>query len=234
MRRALLALAALTWPAAAEAACRQALALGLDVSGSVDAREYRLQLDGLAAALLRPGVQAAFLALPDAPVRLYVFEWAGVGSQREILPWTEVTGREVLAGIAGRLRATPRVPQDPGTAVGEAMLTGAAVLSEQPGCWRRTLDLSGDGQNNVGPQPREVRRDPRLGDTTVNALVIGVPRRPDTVIAGLEDWFRIEVIRGPEAFVEIAAGFRDFEDAMARKLLKELRTQAIGALERPQ
>ena len=33
------------------AACRQALALGLDVSGSVDACEYRLQIDGLAQAL---------------------------------------------------------------------------------------------------------------------------------------------------------------------------------------
>ncbi|MCX8955594.1 DUF1194 domain-containing protein, partial [Ruegeria sp. NA] len=36
--------------------CRQALALGLDVSGSVDSREYRLQLDGLASALTRPEV----------------------------------------------------------------------------------------------------------------------------------------------------------------------------------
>ena len=60
--------------APADAACRQALALGLDVSSSVDDTEYRLQLDGLAAALLKPEVRAAFLALPDAPVRLYVFE----------------------------------------------------------------------------------------------------------------------------------------------------------------
>ena len=36
-------------PGVARAQCRQALLLALDVSGSVDAREYRLQLDGLAA-----------------------------------------------------------------------------------------------------------------------------------------------------------------------------------------
>ena len=47
--------------------CRQALALGLDVSGSVDALEYRLQLDGVAGALLDPEVIGAFLAFPDAP-----------------------------------------------------------------------------------------------------------------------------------------------------------------------
>ncbi|WP_336247087.1 DUF1194 domain-containing protein [Octadecabacter dasysiphoniae] len=49
--------------------CRQALALGLDVSGSVDRREYRLQLDGLADALGHPDVVDALLSQMDAPVR---------------------------------------------------------------------------------------------------------------------------------------------------------------------
>ncbi|MEM7581568.1 MAG: DUF1194 domain-containing protein, partial [Cyanobacteria bacterium P01_A01_bin.80] len=47
--------------------------LGLDVSGSVDATEYRLQLDGVARALLDDGVADAFMIMPDAPVRLMVF-----------------------------------------------------------------------------------------------------------------------------------------------------------------
>ena len=47
------------WASAGVAECRQALALGLDVSGSVDAREYRLQLDGVAGALDDPAVRAA-------------------------------------------------------------------------------------------------------------------------------------------------------------------------------
>jgi len=51
--RAFIALLLLTLlPDAALAACRQALALGLDVSSSVHSREYRLQLDGLATAML--------------------------------------------------------------------------------------------------------------------------------------------------------------------------------------
>ena len=45
-------------------ACRLALSLGLDVSSSVDAREYRLQTEGLAAALIAPEVRGAFLAAP--------------------------------------------------------------------------------------------------------------------------------------------------------------------------
>ena len=73
-------------PMSGEAACRQALALGLDVSGSVDDREYRLQTDGLAGALLRGDVQDAFLAFPEAPIRVFVFEWAGAGNQRVLIP----------------------------------------------------------------------------------------------------------------------------------------------------
>ena len=61
----------------AQAACRLALSLGLDVSGSVDETEYGLQMHGLAAALLNPQVQDALLAFPGAPVRLHVFKWAG-------------------------------------------------------------------------------------------------------------------------------------------------------------
>ncbi len=221
----------------AGAVCRQALALALDVSGSVDMEEYRLQLDGLAGALMQRDVQAALLAMPDAPVRLHVFEWAGSGQRRVLVPWTEVTDADVLAGIAARLTATARVPNDPGTALGEAMLAGATALTEQSGCWRRTLDISGDGQSNSGPRPRDVRGDPRLAGATVNALVIVAPppavsRRPDAAISDLVAYFRFEVIQGPDAFAEVAAGYADYEDAMARKLLKELETMPMGVLER--
>ncbi|MCW1950803.1 MAG: DUF1194 domain-containing protein, partial [Octadecabacter sp.] len=53
-------------PVLSQTTCRQALALGLDVSGSVDVQEYRLQLDGLALALGDPEVTAALLAHPGA------------------------------------------------------------------------------------------------------------------------------------------------------------------------
>ena len=69
----------------AEANCRQALALGLDVSGSVDAREYRLQLDGLAAAFGSAEVRAALLVLPSRPVEVLIFEWSGPTDQALVL-----------------------------------------------------------------------------------------------------------------------------------------------------
>ena len=173
MRAAMAIILAVIWASPAMSACRQALALGLDVSGSVDTQEYRLQLDGLAGALLRPEVQAAFLALPGTPVRLHVYEWSGLGSQRTLVPWTEINSAQDLQNTASTLATTPRVVSEPPTAIGQAMLSGARRLAQQPDCWRRTLDLSGDGRSNTGLRPRDLKDDPRLGDITINGLVIG-------------------------------------------------------------
>ena len=223
---------------AAGAECRQALALGLDVSGSVDTAEYALQLGGLAAALESPDVSEALLEPPGLPVHLAVFEWSGPGARRLLLDWTAIDGPDVLARVTGILRGTGRVPLDPSTAIGEAMLYGADLLSRRPECPRWTLDLSGDGRANAPPRPVEVRAMPALARITVNALAVGVdqPVHGDirqAEIAALQAYFASEVIHGPGAFVETALGYSDFEDAMRRKLLRELEGLSVSGLDAP-
>ena len=208
----------------ADAECRQALALGLDVSGSVDAVEYRLQLDGLAAALLAPDVSAAILSDPMAPIRLSVYQWSGPDTATILLPWTEVASASDLSAIAARLTTVSTAPGDLTTSIGSALMAGKALLDQQPDCWRHTLDLSGDGENNTGPRPQDIPEDDRM---TVNGLVI-LGGEDD---AGLLSYWKTYVIRGPEAFVEPAAGFDDYEAAMRRKLLRELRSLALGSLD---
>lgn len=217
------------------AACRQALTIGLDISGSVDAGEYRLQMDGLAGALLEPEVQKAIMAMPDAHIRLMIFEWGGINSQRIVVHWTEVHSQNDLETIASTLLKNQRPVFEPSTALGTAMLFGATALQSQTECWRRTMDISGDGESNTGPRPRDAGKAPILADITINALVIGADAPPfsdesQSEIASLSSYFRAEVIRGPEAFVQAAIEFSSYQDAMARKLLKELQTRAVGAL----
>ena len=231
MRGAALALALAGGPVAAE--CRQALALGVDVSGSVDAEEYALQMGGLAAALEAEDVAAILLVAPEWPVHVAVFEWSGPGSQRTVLPWTAIDGPEALSAATARLRATARVPLHPSTAIGEAMLYGVRLLEQRPDCPSWTLDLSGDGRANTMPRPRHVREDGSLGRVTVNALAVGHddPVHPTirrVTIAELQAYFETEVIHGPGAFVETAMGYSDFEDAMRRKLLRELEGLSVG------
>jgi len=234
MRVAAVALAALmaAEPAAATV-CRLALALGLDVSGSVDAVEYDLQLTGLAQALLSPSVRNAFLAMPNATVDLYIYEWSGVRTQNMIVPWTTIRGAEDLAAVATRLTTPEARARQSETAIGQAMLFGAARLAEQAHCWRHTLDISADGTSNIGPRPRDVRLDPLLSGVTVNALVVGVPDgalssgRPDSISA-LMTYFQAEVIHGADAFAEPALGYSAYREAIEKKLLKELTVAPVA------
>lgn len=214
--------------AAAQDVCRQALALSLDVSGSVDAREYRLQLGGLAKALGSPAVRAALLERVETPVELMVYEWSGPQDQLLLLPWTRITSAQNLdAAIAQLLTVERRAEATPGTALGVAMMRGAQFLAQRSHCWRQTLDISGDGKSNLGPRPRTVK--PQLVATgiTLNALVIGAddPAAGDIrqgEIGELSAYFNAEVILGPDAFVEVALGFEGYAEAMERKLLREL------------
>lgn len=212
---------------AALAECRQALALGLDVSGSVDAREYRLQMGGLASALQDPEVREKLFAMPAAPVRLLVYEWSGPADQAIVVPWTAIDGAATLGGIIETLEQTQRRDASPGTALGVAMKQGKRYLDQESDCWKRTLDLSGDGKSNLGPRPGDVRNAMADSGITINALVIGIddPTLGDirqAEIGELSSYFRTQVILGPDAFVQTALGFADYARAMREKLIREL------------
>lgn len=227
---------ALMLPGLGEAACRQALALGLDVSGSVDLREYRLQLDGLVAALGDREVMAALLAMPEAPLSFMVYEWSGPDDQAVLVPWTSVRDEAALDEIRTTLAQAERRAATPGTALGIAMQTGAGFLDQMQGCWKRTLDISGDGKSNLGPRPRDVKAAIGARGITINALVIGADQpsgadRRAEEIGELSSYFRAEVIVGAEAFVQTALGFEAYEEAMTRKLKREIDGIVLGALQ---
>ncbi len=235
MIRTVACILALSFAGPAHAACRQALALGLDVSGSVDAQEYRLQINGLAAAFDNVAVRDALLSSPGAPVSVMVYEWSGPSDQAVIAPWVTMVDAASLNGFIETLQQTARRDVSPGTALGTAMALGAVYLDEKPACWKRTLDISGDGKSNLGPRPRDVKDAISARGVTVNALVIGADGsgfggQGQGEIGELSSYFRAEVITGPDAFVETALGFDDYEAAMTRKLLRELEVLAVSGL----
>jgi hypothetical protein len=220
VRRALaggLVLLAASGAAQAEG-CRLALALALDVSSSVDAREYRLQTEGLAAALLAPDVAEAILATPEQPVRLLVYEWSGWHQQVVRQDWTTIGSLDDLGAVAAQLGTLTRSFEQYPTALGMGLIFGAQQLARQPDCAERKLDVAGDGTNNDGAAPDVARRQvPSLFQgITINGLVIG----SDVQVLGR--YYRTFVVQGPGAFVEVAEDYRDFERAMRRKLLREL------------
>lgn len=227
--RAALCAAILMWgPGPAWAVeCRLALALALDISRSVDTREHALQRGGLIAALRAPEVRRAFFAAP-LPVALAVYEWSGPREQTLLVDWVLIRDTRDLDSVAVRLARAPRNGNDAPTAMGQALLFGAALLARGPACLFRTIDISGDGENNEGPAPQDVYALPDFATITVNGLPINGAEYETEI--QLIPWFMDNVRHGPGAFVEVAQGFADFERAMRAKLERELSGLVIGAV----
>lgn len=216
-------LPAVLFAAPAQAACRLALVLALDVSSSVDSREYDLQRVGLAAALDAPEIRHAILRGGPGEVALAVYEWSGQFQERLHLDWTLLRSDADITAAAALLAGMQRSTSDYPTALGSALGYGAQLMTRAPACGRQVIDVSGDGINNQGFPPALAYRHFPFAGVTVNGLVIlGHDAR-------VLDHYRREVLRGPGAFLEIAQGFEDFERAMARKLFRETSDLMLGA-----
>lgn len=208
------------------ALCRQALALGLDVSSSVDAAEYAAQIDGLAQAMDDPQVRRALTGTGSGHVALLVYEWSGRDQQTIILPWTEMTTEAHVNQVIATLRQHPRSFGNQPTALGHAMAFGAQQLANNPDCFRQTLDISGDGVSNTGYRPKLAILNNDFTRIVVNGLVVA-----GDDAAGLSAYYQQEVIYGYGSFIEVAGGYADYARAMKRKLLRELTVLAVSQLD---
>lgn len=205
--------------------CRLALVLALDVSSSVDAAEDRLQRGGLAAALISPGVEQAFFA-SDLPVAIAVYEWSGRYNQKVLVNWTVIDNRRTLLDVAASIGRSERSQNEFPTAIGYALGYGAGLLARGPSCLFRTLDIAGDGENNEGFPPASAYAEFPFAGVTVNGLVVNAAEFEAEV--NLIEYYRLNVLHGPGAFLEIAQGFEDYERAMRRKLERELSVQSLS------
>ena len=227
MRRWLAGLAGTLWfglvpPGTAQEPCRLALVLALDVSSSVDAEEYVLQRDGLAAALDDPGIRAAILD-GDGHVAMSIYEWSGRRQSAIVSPWVALTDNAAIDHLIETLVSAPRSHSRFPTAMGYALGFGATLLARGPECDRRVIDVSGDGENNDGFPPRLAYANFPFANVTVNGLA---------VLGGSDDvleYFHREVRHGFGAFVETTEGYSGYREAMTRKLFRELNDMILSA-----
>lgn len=197
------------------AACSLSLVLAMDGSASVDAREHTLQLNGLADALKDPDVVQAIEAVGG--IWVTSFEWSGRYQQLLQLGCSHLSDAQSAANAAETLRRSPRGYTEFPTALGYALGHAATLMRKAPApCVRKVIDVAGDGINNDGFGPESAYRAFDFQDVTVNGLVIsGADEAPVR-------YYRTHVIKGPGAFVEVAASYDDYAEAMKRKLLREI------------
>lgn len=200
-------------------ACEIALVLAVDVSGSVDNNEYRIQMQGLADGLRDPSVSEALVAQEAA---VLVLQWTGSSRQRVVTPWTRMTDFEVLEEFATRVETAPRVWRNFSTAIGEALAFAGAQFADVPDCERWVIDISGDGSSNEGVEPKDVHNVLSVSNIIVNALVI------EGAEPQITEYFWENVILGDGAFVITANSFEEYPNRMQRKLLREVTKQISG------
>ncbi|WP_299546546.1 DUF1194 domain-containing protein [uncultured Tateyamaria sp.] len=197
-------------------ACELALLLAVDVSGSVDADEYRIQMDGVAYAL-RNGIVADALVEQRAQVTLV--QWTGASRQRQTVPWTSIGTHQDVLALANQIEGDARVWRNYSTAIGEALAVSRATFAPVDHCSRKVIDVSGDGISNEGVEPSTQRMTLTRDNITVNAIAI------ETDDTDLTAYFFENLISGPGAFVVTAKGFEDYPEQIKRKLQRETTKQ---------
>ena len=198
-------------PASAE--CGVALALIIDVSGSVSQGEFELQMTGTAQALLEPSVRDALLQEQAA---LTLIQWSGASKQEILVPWTVMESQADLAGFSSQLLQATRVWQHYSTAIGSALAFAGDYFSEAPVCDRRVIDVSGDGEANEGSDV-DAESDKLVAQGfVINAIAI------EGAEGGLTRYYKRHVIGGPGSFVLTASDYADYPRAIQRKLINEV------------
>ena len=199
-----------------------ALVLAIDCSFSVDAREFRLQMEGLGRAFMRAEVKEAIAHGRRQRIAVAALQWSDENNQAVVVPWTIIAGPADADELGQLLMATPRRLAQGGTSISAALLHAAVLLEKAPSAERRVIDVSSDGRNNSGAPVQPVR-DRVVGDgITVNGLTI-LNEWPT-----LEVYFQNNVVGGPAHFVIPANDYESYGEAIYLKLLREITGPGIS------
>lgn len=203
--------------AATSPAVDVALVLAVDVSSSIDAGDYQMQMDGIADALSDPAIRDAIAAGPNRRIALALVQWSTAVSQATSLNWRPLASRQELVTAARDIKAIKRQWRPGGTGLAAGVDYSIALFQALPvAADRRVIDVSGDGADNDN------------GDASLsrnNAVALGITINGLPLIYGsqyLLNYYHDQVIGGPGAFLEPAADLRSFREAMLRKLLREI------------
>jgi hypothetical protein len=211
------------------------LVLAIDVSGSIDAVEARLQRDGYVAAIRDPDVVQAIQAGELGAIALAYVEWAGYDHRILVLDWREVRDRASAEAFAAELARQP-VSTGRRTSISGAIDFSLPLFEDNAfeGA-RRTIDVSGDGANNDGRPVNNARDAAVAAGVTINGLPI-LNDRPNPfgfpVEKDLDRYYEGCVIGGPGAFIVVARDFQAVAAAIRRKLILEI-AKAPARPERP-
>jgi hypothetical protein len=202
-----------------------ALALGIDISGSIDPDEARLQREGYVNAFRDPVIIKAILGGANGRIAVSYYEWSDSWMQKLLIDWTLLDSEAAIHAFATRLSEAP-ISIARRTSISGAIRFAIPLFGRSPyEAQRKVLDVSGDGSNNDGGLVTEMRHEALKERIIINGLPImndrpnpfGFPNETD-----LDRYYLHCVTGGPRSFVEVAHSFEDFPRAVRKKLLQEV------------
>jgi len=202
-----------------------ALALGIDISGSIDPEEAKLQRQGYVLAFRDPVIVKAILGGPNGRIVVAYYEWSDSWMQKLLIDWTLLDSEASVAAFAQRLDEAP-ISIARRTSISGAIRYAVPLFGRSPyEPTRKVLDISGDGSNNDGGLVTDMRHEALKDKIVINGLPImndrpnpfGFPNEAD-----LDRYYLHCVTGGPHSFVEVARNFEDFPRAVRKKLLQEV------------
>ncbi len=194
-----------------------ALSLVIDVSGSVDASEYALQMDGYANAFRDAGIQANMLGGTNGSTAVNVIFFAAGFYTTVLDSFTVMNSAAQINAFADVLDNFVRIGSG-GTSIHtgtnraiDLLLAATAAGGALEGTDNMVIDVSGDGTGNA-TSDRAARDRATANNMTINGLPIGG--------TGINNYYLTNVITS-DGFIEAASNFTDFSDAVRRKLFVE-------------
>src|SRR5674476_1122384 len=201
------------------------LVLAVDVSRSADAQKFQLQREGYAAAVANPRVLDAIRSGRHGRIAVLFAEWSGLGNQKVVIDWTPIDGPKAAQAFGDRLLESPRSFADR-TSISGGIDFAVAQFARTPfSSERHTIDVSGDGTNNAGRDVGVARDEALALGITINGLVIlsetPMPWNPEHTNppGGLANYYRVNVVGGPGAFVLVAKDIKSFGQTSSKKLI---------------
>ena len=202
-----------------------ALILAVDISGSVDPEEARLQRQGYVEAFRDKVIVKAILGGNHGRIAVAYFEWSDSWVQKLLIDWTLLDSEAAIEAFTRRLENAP-ISIARRTSISGAIRYAIPMYQRMPyDADRKVLDISGDGSNNDGGLVTDMRHDALKERIVINGLPVmndrpnpfGFPSETD-----LDKYYLHCVTGGPRSFVEVAQNFEDFPRAVRKKLLQEV------------
>ncbi|NNE21064.1 MAG: DUF1194 domain-containing protein [Rhizobiales bacterium] len=197
------------------------LVLAVDASGSVNPREFQLQLSGIANAFRDDSIQQAIVSGSHRRIAASLLVWSDAAFNVYSTKWYILSDAASADRFAEVVESYQK-RSGGGTGIGNGLAYAVrSIAANGIEGTRRIVDVSGDGPETtpwfrkgiVLPQARALaQRDGIM----VNGLAI-LNDFPE-----LDTWYRENVKSGPGSFVMRAANYEDFAVAIREKLWREI------------